>query len=528
MGNTLNSIHQPLPVPPQWINGYGGRKIPNAPSRRIEIVHNPSHEVQYNPTDTDNVTQRTGIVDFMRRGNARIGFEIARDKCERYEALMRVYNDAMRHYSVSFPHDYHRMLQSWGPSTDSHVALMLSRLNMYKPEFESHVLLITQCVWSLAMQYPGMQTTLPEKDRWMLSISKVLSKLAGWDEPEPDADEEPDTDTDTDKQYDTVDKYDGVDDIDKHNDVNDVAALAEIQAEWAKKQAKEEAKRDKTYAGKFYAIHRTKMAYINCVNEDRKKAGIDVNLPVCSVLTCWNRSGAFIMNSMNYCADHHGMAIFNGLRHANGVDFCDACGLWNVLGLKYTCNDWNHVHYHVRNMQIPLKKENTSTHNRQNVKITWFKKPGMTFDYWSADEFMVYSEQYPTRHTLVKMTGTVPRYFYHNSRGKSLLVPDGALAFVNRHKIVDAWILVIGTDLRTNKPVARMKGEDIDYIFKKIRNGNPLLRNLDVIPDDNCTGWGTCDTGWGQGEEENLSRNNDIAPPHDEETWDIDYDGYIQ
>ena len=498
MGNVLAAIPPTPPpiirrVPLQWLVPGEFRRIPDTPGRTIEIVHDPSYEIMHTPTDT--LTEQ--------QWNSQIGVEVThREKCERYEDLVQLYNNTLHHYSVAFPTDYHNMLGSSGTSTDSHVAFMLKKLNMYGPMFEADVLLMTQCIWASAMQYPDMQTTLPEKDRWTLDIKNVLSVLSN------KRNEKNDEDDQIEYEY---PEYD----LDMTLDETSFSAKCAL-IQCARRYAQEKDNRPKTYTGKFDAIYRTKMAYIGRVTEDRKKAGIDGSRAVCSVLTCWNTvsNQSFIMNSMLYCDDHHGVAIFNGLRHYNHRHFCHACGLWNVLGLKYTCEDWGHIQYHVLSMQVPFMDELSSTHNRKNVKITWFKNPRITFNHRKENFMSDYEHGCGlTPHKLVKMEGMNTQYKYINKRGRSLRVPYGAVAFVNEDEIVDAWIRVMGMDLWTNEPVPVMKSEYIDRIFETIPNGNPLLR---IVPDpDNVIRWSG---------EENPFDGYTYVPPTpvaiDDEDWD--------
>ena len=88
-------------------------------------------------------------------------------------------------------------------------------------------------------------------------------------------------------------------------------------------------------------IYNAKQTYISRITSVHK------HQPHCSVLTCWNAGTNFKMNSMGYCDTHRGLALFNGLRHDKC--FCDACGDWNILGLKDTGEESGHRHYYCVN-----------------------------------------------------------------------------------------------------------------------------------------------------------------------------------
>lgn len=470
MGNVLPSTPPPSvmrprpPIPRGMYIAGDGRRIPGALGPPIE--HDPQYEIAYDPTESEE--------------NCKIGFEAThRERCEQHDELVQLYNNAMYYYAERYPEDHRRMVQSQFLDTDPLVASMLKKLNIYGPNFEANVLLITRCEWASAMQCPGMQSAdgLPEKDWWMLDASNVLTVLSHcrFNKPKPNKLRIYDDEISDDDQFEPWC-------VEQERAAKCHIYAAELNARRARQEAKDEARRDKTYAGKFYAIHRAKMAYVRLCRAEKAKSGTDLSKARCSVLTCWNNvsNPAFKMNSMEYCDKHRGVALFNGLRHYNGEHFCHACGLWNVLGLKDTCDDPGHVNYHVNSLEVPLTDACVSTHNQKNLTVNWFKAPGITLRCENRISFME-DAAHPTYgpHKLVAMDDPNTNHRYTAEEGVPLPVPRGAFAFVNQDGTVDAWIQVMGMDLRTNEPVPRMK--NLDRIFENTPNGNPLLYTTDIV-----------------------------------------------
>lgn len=95
----------------------------------------------------------------------------------------------------------------------------------------------------------------------------------------------------------------------------------------------------------------------------------------CCVLLCTRAlpPSAFVMNSLAYCDEHIGLALFNGLRHAlppalDEDKFCRACQLWSIMGLR-TLLDYGHQRNHQETLEIPLR---SSAQGPLRVRYTLF------------------------------------------------------------------------------------------------------------------------------------------------------------
>ena len=126
----------------------------------------------------------------------------------------------------------------------------------------------------------------------------------------------------------------------------------------------------------YERVHAAKRAYL-AQNQDwrpcTRRRGL---VGCCAVLTCWNAlrvrpDDSLCLNSLRYCWEHRGLALFNGLRHSPDR-FCDACTVWNVLCLKITGGDRGHINQHIRTLQIPFVHRASGP---LNLRVSWFLGP---------------------------------------------------------------------------------------------------------------------------------------------------------
>jgi hypothetical protein len=265
----------------------------------------------------------------------------------------------------------------------------------------------------------------------------------------------------------------------------------------------------------FDLIYDAKQAYLNCVRG--KSTHQDEN--ICAVLTCWTpvMFDSVRMNSFYYCDEHRGIAIFNGLRH-----YSNKSRMWNVLGLKYTGKDSGHVHYLKSCLKVPVNDAACSTHNRKNIRIRFYKRSGIHFDFLDPDNWMTNASVNGCGHsyTVIPPRGTNkrPLVYQTNDGNKWKTIPRNAFVLVNNDGRVDAWIQMRGWDFVTNTSRPIMDPKYIDYVCNTIPGGNPLLRDKPItVNNDPIPQWDRGTIGWGEREHTEFSDNTNVA-----EEWTID------
>ena len=205
-------------------------------------------------------------------------------------------------------------------------------------------------------------------------------------------------------------------------------------------------------------VYRVKRQYLEL-------SGVPVGDGFCSVLTC-NASmptaqERFVLNSMEYCIKHSGLALFNGLRHGTQT-VCQACLIWNVMCLKQTGNPTDHGHYMncVNNIGVPLREKAVGCEPRVCVK-----------------SFMTPEYNYLLRSGVVNIGQH--ELLYYDLSGTPLPVPYHAFVFLEgKPPVVTAWIKVEQEHCAdgTMKPVTDISV--LNDITRALPQGDPLSRRL--------------------------------------------------
>lgn len=89
---------------------------------------------------------------------------------------------------------------------------------------------------------------------------------------------------------------------------------------------------------------------------------------LCNVLTCTDEATR-TMNSLGYCDRHWGLALFHALRHSY-TGRCQACPLWDVMGLKITM-DSGHLFFYSKTMHVVQDVDMGTV----TVYLTVFRRP---------------------------------------------------------------------------------------------------------------------------------------------------------
>jgi hypothetical protein len=179
----------------------------------------------------------------------------------------------------------------------------------------------------------------------------------------------------------------------------------------------------------FTDVYRLKEAYVAAHHADAWSVrGL---AQCCAVLHCGRPGDAFRLNGMGYCARHRGLALFNGLRHTR---WCDACRVWNALGLKGTLGDPGHVRAAVIGLTVPWSDRAVGP---RNVAVRYFCPPGGDRDAERLDRWTY--------------AGPAPQS-YTDAQGRRRLTPPHAWVLGGRPR-VRAWLQATRTDVRTGAAV---------------------------------------------------------------------------
>jgi hypothetical protein len=144
----------------------------------------------------------------------------------------------------------------------------------------------------------------------------------------------------------------------------------------------------------------------------------------CSILGCPDPGDALTLNSLPYCGLHHGLALFNGLRHGSGAYDCDACIIFNAVALRYTLSDGGHLAHALRVLRLPLGDRGTDTFLANgHLRITGYANGEM-----------------PTQP--LEFVAGPHNLTYRRPDGSRRRVPDDAFVHRTRGGRVIAWLKV--------------------------------------------------------------------------------------
>ena len=154
----------------------------------------------------------------------------------------------------------------------------------------------------------------------------------------------------------------------------------------------------------------------------------------CSVMLC-SAKGTKTMNSLHYCGNHFGLALFNGMRHD-----CNVCHVWHVLCLRHATTG-GHLYNTATYLIVPLHDKGVQ-HGNMNIRLKRFCQPGTK----GGGE-----------PSFVGTRG--PRPSYSKTAKENRLVPANSFCYLNRYGRAEAWINLEIKDLRTDiwKPVTTHK-----------------------------------------------------------------------
>lgn len=205
----------------------------------------------------------------------------------------------------------------------------------------------------------------------------------------------------------------------------------------------------------------------------------------CSMLVCGALADGVTMNNLRYCRKHSGLALLNGLRHTPLVGmtgFCEACVLWNVVGLKTTMNDGGHVHMASERLFVPLHDKASGP---LNVRVQRYVKPGF-----------VLSQQWDPYGAFRPVQGTV---YYRRGDGSARLVKRGAWYVPDMQRRdghwAAVWVHLEQQDVRTGQPRTVTRNIEFREIMDQLKStvGFELSSN---VPHETSTRWGGDDDGW--------------------------------
>ena len=155
----------------------------------------------------------------------------------------------------------------------------------------------------------------------------------------------------------------------------------------------------------------------------------------CSIMLC-SRESSKVMNSLDYCEKHFGLALFNGRRHD-----CDICHVWHVLCLRHNTTG-GHLYNTIQTLVVPVT-DRAVQHGLQNIRLKRFCDETLRGTY----KMVFFGKQ-------------GPRPFYLNKGKQSRLVPFDSFCFVNQYNRAVAWIAIEDQNLRTGawNPVKTEEG----------------------------------------------------------------------
>lgn len=344
---------------------------------------------------------------------------------DRFRAICRTMGEMLADYRVTHPDRFRALLDSKMADTDAHVLSMLRRYGRRTAAFEDDVWFALRYVWRVAIERnPDFRAYLDVKQR----------------ERQPDApDLRPLCHTDT--MLDRIRTRPVEPDPNRvYFAMRDVADVKTHLTDWV---------------------------------QSRSTPAELSGGQLCPLLICRNRRHApgqgvgFVLNSMWYCDDHAGLAVFNGLRHST-AEFCGACGIWNVVALRATCMDVGHRHYAAREFEVPLRDTDAGP---LNVRIAKFRDPQAVLTSkspgWDIDAGFV---------DRLRLVGPREGVMYGHRRPEGRCwwrVPSLSWAMVNEHNVARAWIRVeIVEDPQTGIWVPVTAKDTLLEVLKLMRESN--------------------------------------------------------
>lgn len=211
---------------------------------------------------------------------------------------------------------------------------------------------------------------------------------------------------------------------------------------------------------------------------------------LCRVLFCRVRNThdgtGVVMNSLWYCETHKGLAVFNGLRHSPDA-FCEACGIWNIVALKYSLTDSGHLVAAYNHAVVPMRDAGVGD-ERLNIRMSHFHNAsGLRLLFpdamWGRREEMQQQLRFVEKGTsvLYRPTGS----------DKLRPVPDSSwVLFYKPWGQAVAWIHLDALNLAKGQYVAVQEADRFHGLLEKLGTRSPLYawhQDKEEHPDD--IGW---------------------------------------
>lgn len=175
----------------------------------------------------------------------------------------------------------------------------------------------------------------------------------------------------------------------------------------------------------------------------------------CAILGCARSGDALSLNSLRYCDEHYGLALFNGMRHGYEEYDCNACKIFNALALRNTLSDRAHLWHAVHVIHLPSSSIGVDTRTLNDdttrVRVVVFTTGETPTD--------------PLRwHEGSDLT-------YRGKGGSHRRVPSGSFVHMSNGGRVIAWLRVHERDIQTGQWIPVVSIKRLISLEESVRTG---------------------------------------------------------